>query len=195
MKVFVLSKQGKALMPTTPRRARLWLRAHLAQVVQYDPFTIQLRFETSDYAQPVAVGVDIGSQTVGVANQGGVLWQTEVQLRTDISEKLTRRRSYRWARRSRKTRYRAPRFANRCLAGWPPPSDASKAAATPKAVCFVAKPVPIQRINGKRSEHRAWAPRKVRGQKIYELVEAGDQRGYIGGGRESGIAAAGGMSG
>ena len=54
-------------MPTTPRRARLWLQARRARVVRRDPFTIQLRFETTSYTQPVTVGVDTGSKAVGLA--------------------------------------------------------------------------------------------------------------------------------
>src|SRR5437868_11398637 len=106
MRVFVLSREGYALMPTTPRRARLWLKARRARVVRRDPFTIQLRFETTSYTQPVTVGVDTGSKAVGLAAlaNGEVLLQAEVQLRTDISEKLAQRRTYRRARRSRKTR-------------------------------------------------------------------------------------------
>ena len=104
MKVFVLSKQHKPLMPTTPRRARLWLKAKRARVVCREPFTIQLRFETTAYAQPVTVGVDMGSQTVGVAakSRGEVAYQAEVSLRTAIASKLTQRRAYRRNRRSRK---------------------------------------------------------------------------------------------
>lgn len=43
-----------------------------------------------------------------------------------------------------------------------------------------------QRFNGKRSEHKAWAPSKVKGWKLYELVEAKGHLGYIGGRREKG---------
>jgi hypothetical protein len=150
MKVFVLSQQGQPLMPTTPRRARIFLQSKRARIVQREPLTIQLRFETTSYTQPVMVGVDTGSQTVGVAAiaNGQTLLQAEVHLRTDISEKLTQRRSYRRARRSRKTRYRAPRFANRRRkTGWLPPSVCSKLAATLKAILFVAKLLPVKRIN------------------------------------------------
>ncbi|HEX9132922.1 MAG TPA: RRXRR domain-containing protein [Ktedonobacteraceae bacterium] len=90
MRVFVLSKEGIPLMPTPPRRARLWLKARRAKVVRHEPFTIQLRFETTSYTQSVTVGVDSGSKTVGIAaivNEETLL-QAEVQLRTDISEKL-----------------------------------------------------------------------------------------------------------
>lgn len=43
-----------------------------------------------------------------------------------------------------------------------------------------------QRFNGKRGEHKVWAPRKVKGWKLYELVEAKGHQGYIGGRREQG---------
>ena len=73
MKVFVLAHNGKPLMPTTPRRARLWLKAKRAHVVRREPFTIQLRFTTRAYTQPATVGVDTGSQTVGTAWQHSVV--------------------------------------------------------------------------------------------------------------------------
>jgi hypothetical protein len=43
-----------------------------------------------------------------------------------------------------------------------------------------------QLYNGKHSEHKVWAPRKVKGWKLYELVEARGQIGYIGGRRIKG---------
>ncbi len=150
MKVFVLSHTGKPLMPTTPRRARLWLTAKHARVVSREPFTVQLCFETTTYTQPATVGVDTGSQTVGIAATANqeVVFQAEMHLRTDISEKLTQRRQYRRTRRSRKTRYRAARWANRRRpSGWLPPSLRSKAEATIKAVRFLARLLPIGQIN------------------------------------------------
>lgn len=43
-----------------------------------------------------------------------------------------------------------------------------------------------QLYNGKRSEHKVWAPKKLYGWKLYELVEAKGQLGYIGGRRVKG---------
>jgi hypothetical protein len=43
-----------------------------------------------------------------------------------------------------------------------------------------------QRFNGLRSEHKCWAPRKVRGFKLYELVKVKGQLGYVAGRREKG---------
>ena len=137
-------------MPTTPGRARKWLKDKRARVVRKEPFTIQLRFETATYTQPGTVGVDTGSQVVGIAAtaNGEVVFQAEVHLRNNIVAKMTRRRQYRRNRRSRKTRYRAPRFANRRRqAGWLPPAMRSKVEATIKAVRFVASLLPVRQIN------------------------------------------------
>jgi 5-methylcytosine-specific restriction endonuclease McrA len=150
MKVFVLSKTGKPLMPTTPRRARIWLNTGRARIVNREPFTIQLRFATANYTQSVTVGVDTGSQTAGIAatTNGEVVYQAEVHLRTDITGKLRQRRQYRRNRRSRKTRYRAARWANRRKRScWLPPSLHSQAEATVKAVRFVASFLPVSRVN------------------------------------------------
>jgi 5-methylcytosine-specific restriction endonuclease McrA len=149
MKVFVLSKEGKPLMPTTPRRARVWLEAKHARVVRRDPFTIRLRFVTKAHMQPAKVGVDTGSKDVGIAAiaNGEVVFQAEVHLRDDITEKMTQRRKFRRNRRARKTRYRQARYDNRCRpAGWLPPSLHSKAEATVKAVRFIASFLPVGQV-------------------------------------------------
>lgn len=46
--VYVLSKTGKTLMPTKRfRKVRLLLKNKLAKVVQRNPFTIQLLYDTN----------------------------------------------------------------------------------------------------------------------------------------------------
>jgi hypothetical protein len=149
MKVFVLSKEGTPLMPTTPRRARVFLKEKRACVVCREPFTIRLRFATKTHGQKVVVGVDTGSKDVGMAatTNGEVVFQAEVHLRDDITEKLTQRRRYRRSRRKRKTRYRPARWRNRRRsAGWLAPSIRSKAEATVKAVCFVSSLLPVCQV-------------------------------------------------
>lgn len=66
--IYVRSKTGQPLMPTR-RHAKVWywLRKGMARLVCREPLTIQLCFDTAAYTQPVTVGVDTGSQTVGVA--------------------------------------------------------------------------------------------------------------------------------
>ena len=76
-----------------------------------------------------------------------MVFQAEVHLRDDISEKLTQRRQYRRSRRARKTRYREARYDNRRRPlGWLPPSLHSKAEATVKAVRFMASFLPVGRV-------------------------------------------------
>ena len=79
------------------------------------PFAIQLLYETTEYIQPVIVGLDDGGISVGIAAvlRDKVLYQEELNLRTDIKSKMDTRRSYRRGRRHRKTRYRKPRWQNR----------------------------------------------------------------------------------
>ncbi len=149
--IYVRSKTGQPLMPTR-RHAKVWywLRKGMARLVCREPFTIQLCFDTAAYTQPVTVGVDTGSQTVGVAALANeeVLLQAEVHLRLDVKQKLDRRRAYRRNRRSRKMRYRQVRGANRRRkAGWLAPSLRSKAEATIKAVRYVATLLPVCEVN------------------------------------------------
>jgi hypothetical protein len=148
--IYVQNREGQPLMPTRRyNKVWYWLRKGLARVVSREPFTIRLRFETTGYTQKAVVGVDTGSQTVGIAaiTNGEVVFQAEVHLRDDISSKMTQRRMYRRNRRGRKTRYRKPRWLNRRRPdGWLPPSLRSKAEATVKAVRFIASFLPVGRI-------------------------------------------------
>jgi len=115
MFVFVLNKEGKPLMPTNPAKARMLLKFNKAKVVRKTPFTIKLTYDSSSYTQPIIAGMDTGSKVVGCAAiaNGNVLYQSEVTLRQDVSDKMQQRQMYRRTRRDRKTRYRAKRFDNR----------------------------------------------------------------------------------
>jgi 5-methylcytosine-specific restriction endonuclease McrA len=180
MKVFVLSNEGKPLMPTTPRRARVWLEAKRARVVRCEPFTIRLRFRTSAHAQLAKVGVDTGSKEVGIAAiaNGEVVFQAEVHLRDDVTEKMTQRRRFRRNRRAHKTRYRQARAANRRRpAGWLPPSLRSKAEATVKAVRFVASLLPVGRVT---VEVSSFDTHKMQNPDIAHLeYQRGELQGYL----------------
>jgi 5-methylcytosine-specific restriction endonuclease McrA len=180
MKVFVLSKEGKPLMPTTPRRARGWLKAKSARVVRQEPFTIRLCFATKAHVQPAKVGVDPGSKEVGIAAiaNGEVVFQAEIHLRDDITEKMTQRRQHRRNRRARKTRYREARSDNRRRPeGWLPPSLHSKAEATVKAVGFIASFVPVGRVT---VEVGSFDTQKMQNRDITHLdYQQGELQGYF----------------
>ena len=121
--VYVLTKQGNPLMPTQRYgKVRRMLRDGLAVVVRREPFTVQLTYDTTEFTQPVTLGVDAGTAHVGLSatTENRELFAAEVQLRTDIVKLLAQRREARRTRRSRKTRYRKPRFDNRRHAAFAP---------------------------------------------------------------------------
>jgi 5-methylcytosine-specific restriction endonuclease McrA len=149
--VYVISKSGKPLMPCKPARARHLLEAGEAKVKSMEPFSIQLTIESTEETQPVTVGVDLGAETVGVAavGNGKVLYQGEVALRTDIHKRMKTRAMYRRSRRSRKCRYRSPRFNNRAASrrkGRLPPSIKSRSDTTVKVVRRIASFLPVSAI-------------------------------------------------
>jgi len=104
-------------MPCEPRKARILLKDGKAKPVKGKTgyFTIQLLYGSSGYRQPVVVGVDTGASFAPIAavGNGKVYYAKEKMLRTSVKKQLSDRASYRRTRRSRKTRYRKPRFLNR----------------------------------------------------------------------------------
>lgn len=104
-------------MPTNRHgKVKHLLRDGKAKVVKRCPFTIKLLYETNNYTQDLTLGVDTGSGTFAMAvsrNNGDIVYLSEVILRNDITDKMTRRKEYRKKRRSYKTRYRKARWLNR----------------------------------------------------------------------------------
>jgi len=78
-------------------------------------FTIQLLYGSSGYKQDIVVGIDTGAKRVPIVavGNGRTYYAKEKILRTDVKKQLSDRARYRRTRRSRKTRYRKPRFDNR----------------------------------------------------------------------------------
>ena len=129
MQVFVLGINDNPLMPTHPAKARKLIKEKKAVVIGYKPFTIQLTYETTEYTQPVTIGINTGARFIGIAieSNGRILAKGEIELRTDVSKLIFKRSLLRRARRSRKLRYREPRFSNRARTeGWLPPSVQSR---------------------------------------------------------------------
>ena len=133
MKVFVLDKDHKPLMPCGPARARKLLKAGRARVHKLQPFTIRIvdRSLADSVVQKVVVKVDPGSKETGIAvvredeeETHHALYFINLKHRgAAIRDALTSRRQLRRGRRSRNLRYRAPRFLNRSKPkGWLPPS-------------------------------------------------------------------------
>lgn len=149
--VYVINKQGQALMPTERfGKVRRLLKNSLAHVVCRIPFTIQLDYDTTDYTQPVSLGVDAGSKHIGISatTSEKELYAADVELRNDIVDKLSTRRELRRTRRSR-LRYRKARFNNRVSSkrkGWLAPSVENKIQTHLTVVEKIHKFLPITNI-------------------------------------------------
>lgn len=135
-RVFVLGKDGKALMPCSPARARKLLFLKKAKVERLYPFTIRLTVRETGNIQPVELKYDPGSKQTGI----GIVLHGKTRLTAifsavlthrgqEIKENLDSRRASRRSRRQRKTRYRQARFLNRVRGkqkGWLAPSVQSR---------------------------------------------------------------------
>ena len=149
--VYVINKQGQALMPTERfGKVRRLLKNGFAHVVCRIPFTIQLNYETTNFVQPISLGVDAGSKYIGISatTSEKELYAAEVELRNDIVEKLSTRREQRRTRRNR-LRYRKARFNNRVSSkhkGWLAPSIENKIQTHLTVVEKIHKFLPITNI-------------------------------------------------
>ena len=152
MKVYVLNKDGKPIMPTSRGgRVRWLLKTGKAKVVRTIPFTIQLLEEDRKYyTQEINLGIKPGSKELGISatTEKEELFCASVKLRTDIVNLLSTRREQRITRRGR-LRYRKARFNNRVKTkkpGWIAPSIQNKIQYHIKIVEFVNKILPISNM-------------------------------------------------
>ena len=118
-RVFVLDKNKNPLAPCTSARARILLSKRKAAVFRQYPFTIILKERDNGDTQPLSFKIDQGAKTTGIAlvshnkTQNVVIWACNLIHRGHkISESLSKRSATRRTRRSRKTRYRKPKWTN-----------------------------------------------------------------------------------
>jgi hypothetical protein len=148
VKVAVINQHGQPLMPTTPRKARLLLKAGKAKIVARTLFTIQLLYGSTGYKQPITLGMDAGYATVGFSavTETEELVGGEMKLLEGMSERLSERALYRGGRR-RRTRHRKPRFDNRRRPdGWLAPSIQHKLDSHLRLMDRLCAVLPITRI-------------------------------------------------
>ena len=130
--VYIINKDGHPLMPTSRHgKVRHLLKEGKAKVIKRCPFTIQLLYDSTNYTQPISLGVDAGSKVIGLSatTKTKELFASNITIRNDIVNLLSTRRQNRRTRRSHKTRYRQPRFNNRVSSkkqGWLAPSIQNK---------------------------------------------------------------------
>ncbi len=151
MRVFVLDSNKKPLNPCHPGKARKLLNHGLASVFKRYPFTIILKEEKPLHeSNNYQLKLDPGSRTTGLAilYDNNLIWAAELNHRgLQIKDALLSRRQIRRSRRTRKTRYRQPRFVNRRRPqGWLAPSLMSRVHNIITWVNRLIKVCPINKI-------------------------------------------------
>ena len=156
--IYILSKNGKPIMPTKNHaKVRLLLKCGKAKVIKRAPFTIQLLSTSKTYKQDVTLGIDAGSKHVGLSatTSKQELFVAELRPRNDVVELLSSRRELRRSRRNRKTRYRKARFNNRVHSkhkGWLAPSVEVKIWNHIQGINLVNKLLPLTTIRVETAE-------------------------------------------
>ncbi|MEA5566639.1 RNA-guided endonuclease IscB [Anabaena sp. UHCC 0399] len=153
-KVFVIDHQKRPLNPIHPAQARQLLNGGKTAVYKRFPFTIILKKSSTNIdISPLRLKLDPGAKYTGIAivndANGEVVFAAELKHRGfAIRDALTSRRQLRRSRRSRKTRYRQPRFLNRTRPkGWLAPSLQSRIENIKTWVSRLRKIAPIQFIS------------------------------------------------
>lgn len=150
-KVFLLDTHKQPLNPITVRQARKLLEKVKAAVFRRFPFTLILKRCVQDpKIYPLTLKIDPGSKETGLAILSGdmVVWVAQIEHRgQQIKDGMESRAQSRRSRRSRKTRYRAPRFNNRKRSTfWLPPSLMHRVQTTETWVKRLMKFCPITEI-------------------------------------------------
>ncbi len=120
LRVLVLDKNKRSLMPCRQARARKLLSAQKASLYRRYPFTIILKERDSGDTQPISLKIDPGSKTTGIAlvaefdSNNTCVFALNIGHRGhQIKVSLEKRRAIRRSRRNRHCRYRPARFLNR----------------------------------------------------------------------------------
>jgi len=112
--VFVVNAEGVPLMPTSPSRARRWIKSGKATAFfRKGVFCVRLNVEPSDSkTQEIVVGIDPGSkkEAFTIKSEAHTFLSIQTDAVTWVKDKIETRRNMRRTRRTRKTPYRKCRW-------------------------------------------------------------------------------------
>lgn len=116
MFVYVIDKTERPLMPTSRcGHVRILLKQKKAKVVNRNPFTIQLLYDTPGITQNLILGIDPGRTNIGlciVTDDNKPVFSAEVITRNkDVSKLMSARKYYRQKHRQNKRRKKRQRRA------------------------------------------------------------------------------------
>jgi len=147
-------------------KARILLKKKKAKVVKTFPFTIKLNYQIDNpKLQDVTIGIDPG-KTIGISitTKQRVLFEGQLEQRTDIPKLLEARKNTRRTRRNR-LRYRLPRWQNRKkiynkqIDGWISPSMRASLLTYINIVKFFNKYININKV---RYEYNTFDIQKIK---------------------------------
>jgi 5-methylcytosine-specific restriction endonuclease McrA len=150
--VFVVSKNGKILKPTTPARARILQAQGKARKLKLFPFTLILDHVVDENVEPyLELRIDPGSKFTGISlvdlNKNEVIWAMELEHRgLAIKMEMLTRAGVRRSRRARRIRYRQKRFDRKKPSGWLAPSLRHRLLTTTTWIKRLLKIAPIKSI-------------------------------------------------
>src|SRR5215469_14704495 len=130
MFVPVVDHHQRPLMPTTPERARRWIKSGKATAFwEGGIFCVRLNVEPSDHVlQPIAVGIDPGSkrEAYSVASAAHTYLNIQAEAREGVRDAEEHSSRMRRTRRNRKTPCRKPRRNRRQSKKKLPPSTRAR---------------------------------------------------------------------
>ena len=180
MRVPVVSKDGKPLMPTKPAKARKMIEGGVAKKrwSKTGVFYIQMLIPVGEEVQDVALAIDPGSKYDGYAVSGekDVALKAMAIMPEKVHKKVNERRQLRRSRCYRNKRRGKKRFDNRRRKeGWIAPSQLAKVQLRLKIVRDLVKIFPIKylAVEDVRFNHY-----KKRWGKRFSTVEIGKTKLY-----------------
>jgi hypothetical protein len=195
MFVPVLDQDQRPLMPTTPQRARRWIKSGRATPFwKGGIFCIRLnRRPSACELQPIAVGIDPGSKKEGYSARSVVHTYLNIQAdaRVGVKDRVKQRRRMRTTRRGRTTPCRQPRFNRKRTTKKLPPSTRARWQWKLRLARFLCHLFPVSvfvvedikaRTTGERRWDRSFSPLEVGKQWFYselgKLAPVQTRQGY-----------------
>ena len=195
MFVPVVDQKQPPLMPTTPQRARRWIKSGQATPFwKGGIFCIRLNREPPvREVQPIAVGIDPGSKKEGysVRSVAHTYLNLQADARAGVKDSVKQRRRMRRTRRQRHTPCRQPRQNRKRSKKKLPPSTRARWQWKLRLACFLCHLFPVSvfvvedikaRTRGKRGWDRSFSPLEVGKQWFYtelgKLTPVQTKQGY-----------------
>jgi len=184
MFVPVVDHNQQPLMPTTPPRARRWIKSGQATPFwKGGIFCIRLNREPSvREVQPIAVGIDPGSKKEGysVRSEAHTYLNIQADARAGVKDSVKQRRRMRRARRQRTTPCRQPRQNHKQRKKKLPPSTRARWEWKLRLAIFLCHIFPVsvfvvedlkaQTLQGKKRWNSSFSPLQVGKQWFYEEI-------------------------